>query len=128
VGVEYSGDGGAALVSDVLEHYGVKGMKWGVRRAERPGAGHPASEDATRAHTLGTQGRGSGRDSLSNRELQDLVTRWNLEQQYDRLRPKTNTEKVKQFLTAQLLGIGKEQVTNLAKAQLNEAVKKAGNK
>lgn len=94
-------------VDDVLAHYGVKGMKWGVRK-DRSGSSQgplakrkakraeakaqkqadkatPKSEDAVKAKTAQRKARNAGTDVLSNQELQALVTRMNLEQQYTRL-------------------------------------------
>lgn len=90
-------------VEDFLAHYGVKGMRWGHRKAQprsstvtvnaTPGkkatasGGHdlPPSHDAIRAVTLGQRAKASSTHSLSNQELRDLVDRMNLEQQYSRL-------------------------------------------
>ena len=95
----------------VLAHYGVKGMKWGVRRADRkarklaptevqtkvvPGArvqtsggrNQKPSEDAIRVATNRQKARASTPDALSTKELQEMVTRMNLEQQYSKLTSK----------------------------------------
>jgi hypothetical protein len=69
---------------DVLAHFGVKGMKWGVRR-NKPSM--PASDDSARATAVRTKVKTGGTKALSNKELQDLITRMNLEQQYARLNP-----------------------------------------
>lgn len=80
-------------VDDFLEHFGVKGMRWGVRR-RRPGASSssrpsgPVSSDAARAARLQTRVSQHGTKSLTNAELQTLVTRLNLETQHGRLDPK----------------------------------------
>lgn len=84
-----------------LRHYGVKGMKWGVRKAPRAvatkqkpgdyiqskgGQRQPGSEDAFRTQTYRQMAKASTTDSLSNKELQALVNRMNLEQNYARLK------------------------------------------
>lgn len=68
---------------DVLQ-YGVKGQKWGVRRSreERAAAKTP---DAKAADAAKDKAKKLGTSSLSNKELQALTTRMNLEQQYSRL-------------------------------------------
>ena len=92
--------------SSALAHYGVKGMRWGVRRSSSKSTGpeevtlktvpgkrvtaqggrrHPASEDARTAAIYKQKARKSTVDSLSNKELQALVNRMNLEQNYSRL-------------------------------------------
>jgi 2'-5' RNA ligase len=91
-------------VEKVLMHYGVKGMRWGVRRRRSRGAdvlkdvkgrkisvdkdghhvnskGERLSDDAVKARTLGKRAR-TNPDTLDNNELQALVKRMNLEQQY----------------------------------------------
>lgn len=100
--------------TDYLEHFGVKGMKWGVRKAKsavssvrskhqaRKAARHPQSPEAARAHALRKQVKKKGLDSLSNSELQALNNRLNLEANYrnamkqhpDTLRSKRNRELV----------------------------------
>lgn len=92
---------------DALKHYGVKGMRWGVRR-RRPaqsaptgpenviirknlktnkleaqgGRGHKPSDDALTAIAIRQKARASGSASLSNKEIQTLVARMDLEAKY----------------------------------------------
>lgn len=101
----------------VLRHYGIKGMRWGVRRKEDPDGrvqksdaikgrdggrisvsesgeyttsrGNPVSADAVVARARQTKAKNQGSDSLSTKELQELVNRMNLEKQYDGLNPAT---------------------------------------
>jgi len=88
-----------------LQHFGIKGMHWGVRR-QRAADGkvrgpskstrEGVSSDAARAHEARAKVKSHGLDSLSNQDLQHLVSRMNLEQQYSRLTSdKTNVAKVK---------------------------------
>jgi len=70
-------------VDDVLEHFGVKGMHWGVRRSRLP-----SSSDAARVNSSKKIAKKSGTDALSTKDLQELVTRMNLEQQYSRMTSK----------------------------------------
>lgn len=115
------------VVDRILAHYGVKGMKWGVRRKRTPG--EPAHGDAKRAKRVVGRARNSGTDAISNKDLQAAITRMNLEQQYNRLRPKTNSEKAKAWVAETLLGIGKEQANRVAKdlaaEQVGNLLKKA---
>lgn len=91
------------IVQNILAHFGVRGMRWGVRRKATVGPrevivsdkrkklktsggqGRPASGDAVRARTLGQVGRKSGLKALSDQELQAYSRRLNLEQQVKRL-------------------------------------------
>lgn len=108
-------------VENWIEHHGIKGMHWGVRKDEgggfvsrakarikkevdertgedvvvrtSPGKGvktvggnkRAANEDAVKARTSEQIAKRSTLDALSNQELQGLVTRMNLEQQYRNL-------------------------------------------
>lgn len=91
-------------VEDILEHVGVKGMKWGIRKSESAvtvsdrrkklktsgGAGHPAHPEAIRAHTIGQIVKKSGTKAVSNQDLQIFANRLQLEQNVSRL---THNEK-----------------------------------
>jgi hypothetical protein len=83
---------------DSLEHFGRKGMKWGEhifgrgtdsagrnKAAAKVASDSHASPDAKAASDLQSRVNASGTKNLNNKELQDLVTRMNLEQQYSRL-------------------------------------------
>lgn len=110
--------------ANALAHYGIKGMKWGVRRADpKPESGHPKHEDAIAGKTLAVKGRNSGRDSLSNAELRRAIERWNLEQQYIRMRPKTPGEKVSSFITNLLGNIGQETINAYTKFGVQQVVR-----
>lgn len=90
-------------IEKVLAHFGVKGMKWGVRRNRRPvavtattkpggkikvggGKNQRASKDAVSAAKLQQRAKKSKASSLSNNELQALIRRMQLEKQYKDLK------------------------------------------
>jgi len=142
MGQPVSASGSGRNVGDI-QHFGVKGMRWGVRKSEpsgpsavevgtpagrrvqtRGGERHTASDDAVRAAVSARKARKSTVDSLSNKELQDLVQRLNLEQQLERLRPKRPSEQVLKFLSETLLGIGKDQASKYARDNIGELLKK----
>lgn len=78
----------SAMIAEILVHYGVIGMKWGRRRRRSASSSsNPMSSEAARATRLQTRAQTHGSKSLSNQELQHLVTRMNLENQYGRLSP-----------------------------------------
>lgn len=71
-----------------LYHWGIKGMKWGVRKDRTTGGkkrrqGSTMSEDAATAKAL----KKKKLNELSNAELKKLNERKNLEQQYHNLNP-----------------------------------------
>ncbi len=89
---------------DFLEHYGVKGMRWGLRKAQgadelvttthtraglsgktrvkaKGGAGHDAHPDAIKVAAKKQKLKKSGPASLSDQELRDIITRTQLEGQ-----------------------------------------------
>lgn len=79
-----------------LYHWGIKGMKWGVRRYQnKNGSLTPAGkkrysevhEDYAKAHS------GKSVKSMSNKELQDVNNRLNMERQYATLTKKTSKGK-----------------------------------
>lgn len=105
-----------------LSHYGVKGMRWGVRRSDSGGGGSaPAaksapkprmSEDAKSVEKAFNKIDRGGTDALSNHELQSVVTRMNLEQQYHRLTSEPTAQQKHALTTGhnavkQMLGVGK---------------------
>lgn len=81
---EYGG-----TLDDILEHYGIRGMKWGVRRSRKQIDNSPDAPEHTRARELHAKARTSGTRKLSNKDLQDLNSRLNLEQNFANLNAKT---------------------------------------
>jgi len=100
-------------VIEFLSHYGVKGMRWGVRKKT-------ASEDAKR-HAAN---RKKSVSELSDKELQQLVNRMNMQQQYSRLTPSA-TKRGHEFVKGLLaVGITINGVMAFAKSPAGEAIKK----
>lgn len=111
----------------VLEHFGIKGMRWGVRKQRevsvethidtglvkrrtklkaQGGEAQPAHSDAVRAAVQKQKLKKSGTDALSTHELQDLARRLQLEAQVETLA----TKKGKKFASKQLEEQGKQQI------------------
>lgn len=128
------------VLDDVLAHYGVRGMKWGVRRADPSSSGGSSSgttkkpkevsDDAAAARTAKAKSKSQGLDALSNKELQHLVNRMNLEQQYSRLTSHEGTLKTGVRAGKKVLGAGKtvadvyNTINSPAFKALNMALKK----
>lgn len=123
---------GEAAVADIL-HYGVKGMKWGKRKKDTTPAGKVRVDVTSKGKLSPSGGRGfkpkeeaiqkvavqqvarkSGVHTLSNKQLQDAVTRMNLEQQFVRLSPQTKKQKTAKFVSEMLIGVGKQQASRVA--------------
>lgn len=81
-----------------LVHYGVKGMKWGIRKDRKKGSNK-------------TKKRKEDISQLSNEELQTRIRRMQLENQYTELSAKKKSAG-KVILTGILMNAGKEVAKN----------------
>jgi hypothetical protein len=101
-------------VSKFLEHFGVKGMHWGVRRQETsssPGS----SSDRTVADKLAAKTRAAGGTHvLSNDELRKLNERLNLEANHQRLLHPGNEESGRKTVEKILRSAGKNEANKYA--------------
>ena len=137
-----------AMGEDALAHFGVKGMRWGVRRSQAEldsGAPTPvsvttkegsskiktsggtkqgAADDAKRVAAIQQKLKKSGSNSLTNKEMQDLVTRMNLEQQLYRLAPPKQA-KFKATTTKFLMDNGGKTLNFAAQYGMQMLVKRA---
>ncbi|USH44677.1 hydrolase [Gordonia phage Burley] len=160
-----------------LMHYGVKGMKWGVRR-KNPSEGGSSSGGGSGSSGSGNAGPGSsnksdktraekradkkaqrafdrkaavvkptkseeaktaavarkrsekhGTDLLTNKELQDMVTRMNLEQQYQNLMDNKKSQSARsagtKYVGNLLLDIGTSVVKDVATDYLKSTIEDA---
>ncbi|QPL14661.1 RNA ligase [Gordonia phage Schwartz33] len=163
-----------------LMHYGVKGMKWGVRRKSTDGGGSggsgsgssgsgggsgssggnagpgtnnqstktraerkadakaakkfdrkanivrpKASEEAATVSVARKRSQKHGTDMLSNKELQEMVTRMNLEQQYAQLVANKKSQSARSAGQTYVADILKETGRELAKEGLKWAITEA---
>jgi hypothetical protein len=113
-----------SATDDFLAHYGVKGMKWGSRRAAQLSKEGP-SKDAQTALDLRARAKRSKPKALSNKELQEAINRMNLEQQFKRLSVNEKPA-VQRWMASTLLEIGKREVqVSLGKKVASTIAKKA---
>ena len=77
------------MEQNALAHYGILGMKWGVRRSEaqlarargKKSSSEEASDDYKKAHSKKSV------KSMSDAELRNRLNRIQMEQQYQKLNP-----------------------------------------
>lgn len=131
------------MSSDELIHYGVKGMKWGVRRTPEQ-LGHKKSETSKKKSLSSLFGKKKSESkksssssksskqsvkSLSDDELRAKISRLELEKKYkDLTTVKKTTSRGKQFCVDVLETIGKNTLTNLGTQAANHVIGEAINK
>lgn len=108
---------------EVLAHFGVKGMKWGIRKDKS--SSRVTSSDAQKARDAQAIIKRHGTQALDNKDLQHLVTRMNLERQYNNTIAQ-NPGKVKRGygVVKDILGVGKtlQEVYNLSTGPMARAI------
>lgn len=139
------------MIDESLKHFGILGMRWGVRRdrttlariAGRPvvvrraepkkqiktagGSGHPPSEEAIKTAMTKQKARASGTQALTAEEMKDALKRMKLEQEFKQVSSNYNPGVVKrgQAWIKELLSIGQssEDLKKFSNTPLGKAIK-----
>lgn len=136
-----------STVDDFLEHYGVKGMRWGVRRRRGVGSDgpegvtvnvkkghgvvetsgghhHEVSAEAVRAAAVRQVAAKSSTSALTNKDLQDAVNRMNLEKNYNKLMLEQAPKKgaARQFIEGMVTQYGQQEIARVMSGQLPKTV------
>lgn len=122
----YSADA-MAVGEAILEQYGVKGMKWGVRRRRAVSSTGSQSTGPKSGPTKPARPVKKSAKSMTDQELNAVINRMRLESQYNQLTA-SKSDKAKQFIQETLLNAGKSTVQTYANQYLNAAVGAALNK
>lgn len=111
-----------------VKHFGVKGMRWGVRRtpAQLARASKERSTDAVSKNKSQSKLKKSGIDSLSNKEIQDLTNRINLENNLKSATARSKQNAGKKFAGDVLKVQGKQQANKLVRKGTSAALTAAG--
>lgn len=121
---------GEEFLGNFFGHYGVKGMRWGVRRTDAELARSrkkKGGEEKTEKKVVGkTKTSGKKASELSDAQLQKVINRMNMEQQYSRLtaQPPGKLAAAQKFLSDIALSVAKTQMTAVGNAYAGEFVSK----
>lgn len=120
--------GQVVVDQEFLEHYGVKGMRWGVRRTDaelaRSKGGSSDSGEKKKAVVGKTKTSGKSASDLSDAHLKKVINRINMEQQYAKLTapPPSTAKKVSKFFGDLAVNVARTQLTQVANQQASKNV------
>ena len=100
-------------VDDFLQHFGVKGMKWGQRLRDRKAAKNKSSADSAKSIQIRDTAKKATPKALTNAQLKTAIERMNLEQNFKRLAVNEKSG-VSRWISSTLMEIGKREVQALA--------------
>jgi len=119
-----------------IEHFGVKGMRWGVTRSKSaiakdsgkkeggdknaPAKPKPPVKKATSKTNSRLQKKAV--QDMSDAELKSYVNRLNMEQQYAKMQPVPLSKKTAKFVTDIAMGALKQQLTNQLSTEIGKQI------
>jgi hypothetical protein len=107
------------VVQEFIEHHGVKGMRWGVRRSRgdrsvfRERAKAAASSDKGEHRHKERTVYGKSPERLTNAQLEARIKRMDMEKRYNDLN-KRDVSAGEKFATDIVTNVGKQVITNVA--------------
>lgn len=110
--------------SDILAHYGIKGMKWGIRRTEAQLA-RARGERVSKAPAKKAQ-KTKPISEMTNEELRSRIDRIRLENDYKSLTPQQVSKGrkfVNDFIAKPLAEASKSVIRDLMEQELRKALK-----
>lgn len=111
-------------VAGELYHYGVKGMRWGIRKTRESNPRREAKKSFTRNRKQLSRDRYQDMASMTDAELQARINRLQKEQQYQQLTA-TSAQKIgKKVVDSVLIGAAITVASNRVQKSMNSAIDK----
>ena len=105
------------IYTNELKHFGIKGMKWGIRRTPEQ-LGHPSEEYPRSKKAI---------SSMSDQELQSKINRLNREKQYKDLTKSPGRKFAEKVVFGLLAAVAFETAKELIKGEASAVAKKGAN-
>lgn len=120
-------------MEEIIEHHGVKGQRWGVRkRISSLGSGKAKRKSSDAASSQKKwKSTYANRSKMSTKELQDAVTRLNLENQLSQSIskiPRTQSQRAVSAISKFAGNVIQQQAASFLSNQLSAYIKKKVNK